>query len=805
MRSIAYLFLVVILVVCRPVFAQTTDCYMHDPGAHARERVVDITKTIVDVSFEPTKGIVNGTVEHTFTPLRKVVDTLFLDAPGIEILEVTFNKGTVPYTTDDKGITLRFEKPLTWETTHTLTIKYKATPRKGLYFIGWNDPNNLSRKQIWTQGQGIDNRHWFPTFDDMGDKMVTEVKVTFDKEYQVLSNGKLVSEKANKDGQTKTWHYAMEKPHSAYLVMITVGKYAVQTSKSKSGVAINNWYYPEDPARAEPTYRYTTEMMDWMEAEFGTKYPWHAYSQVMVQDFMYGAMENTTATIFGDFYFVDNRAFLDRYYIGTNAHELVHQWFGDYITTRSPEHHWLHESFATHYQKHFERHIFGEDHYRWNCRTELWSTLSAAKQNNLPVMHSNAGSARHYPKGSLVIDMMKYVVGREQFNVALQYYLQKHAYSNVSTHDFWAGFNDKLGINLDWFFEQWVYKGGEPKYEVSLLQVPAATGTVGATVFNVKQVHDMDDVVGLFKMPIVFEVHYTDGTFETVTEWIEKHSHIVSIPNMGNKKVAYVLFDPNSEIVKSVEFNKEADMLFAQALGAKNMIDRYDAVVGLRSIPLAQKREILIKAFNKEPFWSVRAEIAKQLINDPTLPDEVYLGLLNDKNSKVRLRVIESVGTIHPKHVAAFEKLLSDSSYNVVETALIKLTTDFPENTQRYLEATKHELGMSHKIRIAWLEIAIATEREKYLPELVNLTSQSYEFRTRTNAMDVLKRLNYLDEKLVENLFDATLNPNRRLAGPAVELLKYFKEQSTYQALIQSYYASKGWEGWQTEALKGVL
>lgn len=785
--------------------AQQHSCYAFDAGAHARERVVDITKTLLEVSFEPTKGIVNGTVEHTFVPLRKAVDTLFLDAPGIEILDITLNKGKVKFTTDSKGVTIRFDKPLVWETTHTLNIKYKATPRKGLYFIGWNDPNNLSRKQIWTQGQGIDNRHWFPTFDDMGDKMLTELKITFDKDYQVLSNGKLVSEKPNKDGTTKTWHYAMDKPHSAYLVMLTIGKYAVQSTQSKGGVAINNWYYPENPERAEPTFRYTAEMMDWMEQEFGLKYPWPAYSQVMVQDFMYGAMENTTATVFGDFYFVDNRAFLDRYYIGTNAHELAHQWFGDYITTRSPEHHWLHESFATHYQKHFERSVFGEDHYRWNCRTELWSTLGAAKQNNLPVMHSNPGSARHYPKGSLVLDMMKYVIGREQFNVALKHYLQKHPYTNVSTHDFWAAFNDKLGINLDWFFEQWVYRGGEPKYEVSLLEVPFGPASVGATVFNVKQVHAMDDVVGLFKMPIVFEVHYTDGTYASVTEWIEKHSHTVTIANTGNKKVSYVLFDPNSEVVKSVDFFKETDMLLAQALGAKNMIDRYDALVALRNTPLAKKRETLVKLFKQEPFWAVRAEIAKQLINDQNLPDETYLSLLTDKNSKVRLSAIENVSTIHPKHLAAFEKLLSDSSYNVVETALIKLSTDFEDNRKRYLEATKHEVGMSHKIRIAWLEIAIALNREQYLPELVSLTSNSYEFRTRTNAMEVLKRLNYLDAKLAENLFDAVLNPNTRLAGPAMDLLKYFKQQSAYQALIQTLYSSRRWETWQADALKGAL
>ena len=181
-----------------------------------------------------------GTVEHTFTPLQKDVDTVFLDAPGIDIKEVTLDKSPVKFSTDKKGLTVKFDKTLHWDEKHVLSVKYEAKPRKGIYFIGWTDPNNLSRKQIWTQGEGVDNRYWIPSFDDEIDKATTEVVVHFDKDYRVLSNGPLLEEKPEKNGKTKLWHYKMDRPMASYLIMLGIGKYDVKTSKSKSGVTINN-------------------------------------------------------------------------------------------------------------------------------------------------------------------------------------------------------------------------------------------------------------------------------------------------------------------------------------------------------------------------------------------------------------------------------------------------------------------------------------------------------------------------------------------------------------------------------------
>ena len=532
-------------------FAQQTRSYIIDKALAPREHSVDMQHLKLEVSFEPQKGLVKGKVTHYFSPLQQKVDSIFLDGIKIKYSSVKLNGKDVRYKTEDNGITIFPSPALTWGTKDSLTLIYEATPGKGIYFIGWNDPNNLSRKQIWTQGQGIDNRHWIPCYDESNDKLTTEVFVTFDSEYKVLSNGTKMEEKDN-GNNTKTWHYKMQHPHTTYLMMLGIGKYEIEERKSASGVPIHLWYYTEWKDRVEPTYRYSVEMFDFFEKEIGVPYGWESYSQIPVQDFMYGAMENTTATLFGDFFFVDNRSYVDRNYVAVNAHELAHQWFGDLVTERSAAHHWLQESFATHYNLTYEREVFGQDHFDWARRNNVNAALAASKADKKPIAHSEAGSPRHYPKGSIVLQMMKYVVGREGYNKSIKHYLEKHKYQNVDSEDLLVAFHETLGKSLDWFWEEWVYKGGEPHYVVSYREetenaFPASMQGKQQTVFSVSQEHELSDVVGLFKMPIVFEVHYTDGTKDSKTVWVENKHHEVKVENAASKKVSFVLFDPNSD------------------------------------------------------------------------------------------------------------------------------------------------------------------------------------------------------------------------------------------------------------------
>lgn len=780
---------------------------MADPeGQVPREHNVDFIQMQLDVSFVPEKGLVKGKVIHTFKPMRPEVDSIVLDGVDITYKKVLLDGKKAGHIANDEKITFLPKSPLQYGTEHTIEIEYECHPRSGIYFIGWNDPKDMSRKQIWTQGQGTDNRHWIPCYDTQNDKLITEVTVHFDKEYKVLSNGTKLEEKDNGDG-TKTWHYKMQHPHTTYLLMLGIGKYEIDERKSASGVPIHLWYYPEDKDKVEWAYKYSVEMFDFFEKEIGVPYGWESYSQIPVQDFMYGAMENTTATLFGDFFMVDERGYVDRNYVAVNAHELAHQWFGDLVTAKSFAHHWLQESFATHYNLLYEREAFGQDHFDWRRRTSAWSALGASKNDLRPIADSKAGTARHYPKGALVIDMMKYVTSREEYNRAVKYYLEEHKYRNVDSEDLMEAFQETTGRPMNWFWEEWVYRGGEPSYKMSFEEVADADGNK-STQFNVSQEQEVSDILGLFKMPYVFEVHYEDGSMDTQTEWIGHKHHVVNISNPASKTIDYVLFDPNSRVaLKTVEFKKSPDMLKSQALKARYMLDRYDALVGLRDEKLEDKIGVFKKVMEKEDeFHAVKLEVIHQIANEKDArAKKLIRQAIEDEVVQVRQDVINEVKFIEKDMLDDYEKLLRDKSYVTVETTLNKLCAQYPENINEYLDMTKGLNGYrGNNIRVKWLEMAAATD-DKYKEELVGLTSISYEFLTRVNAMNALERVNHFDQDLLKNLVDAAFNPNGRLAGPAKSTIQYFYKQNAYKKQIADYLRDNEWNDWQQEIVDGIL
>jgi aminopeptidase N len=782
--------------------------YLKDNTSY-REHSLDITKMKVELQFVPEKGLVKGKVSHSYTVLQKNVDSIFFDAPDIKILKASINNQPVDFKKVKTGIWIKPNKTLHWDETGKIVFEYEATPRRGIYFIGWNVPENKEpnpfavRKQIWTQGQGIDNRAWIPMYDDMNDKFITETVITFDKDYEVLSNGVLQSKTLNSDN-TYTWHYAMSKPHAGYLLMLGIGKYGIKKTKSGNGVPMNLYYYPEFADRAEPTYRYSEMMVDFLEKETGIAYPWESYSQIMVQDFLYGAMENTTATIFGDFFNVDKRAYIDRNYVGVNCHELTHQWFGDYITARDGRDTWLQESYATYYPKMLTRKLYGEDEYNWQRRMEHNTALEASKKDRNPI-RSQGGTARVYQKGSSVISMFSYVLGEEQWKRALNHYLKNHAYANVETNDLQQAIQDKLGLDMSWFIEEWLQHGGEPQYNIKYEDVSISNGQRQTNIY-VAQTHVRDEVVGLFQMPIDFEVHYTDGSMSKKTEWISEANTTVKVPNQAAKRIAYVLFDPNSMVLKSVVFEKDFEELSAQVLDAPHMLDRYDALLALKTFSIEKKRDLLMELFKKEEFHQMKTEVINQLINDETVANSLQNGF-NSHKSSTKLAAIKGYKGKSSSWKKLFVAALEDSSYDVVSAALEHLCTHYPSESMTFLSKTKDVMGMNNSVNIKWHELAASNDhnKEESLNRLVFYASDAWEFRTRNNAFSALKSLGHCDAQLVKHLFDAMLSTNGRLAAPAAQLTEYFCQQRAQKNNFLNYYQSQKWSPLQKELLKKYM
>lgn len=833
---------VFILLVSGTSFAQTeVRTFLNDPLLAPREHNVDFQHLKLDVSFEPAKSLVKGKATHYFTPLRQKVDSVVLDAINMNIKEVALNGKEAKFRNDSSSLII-YTPGLTWNEKDSVTITYEAVPRHGLYFIGWNDKTGICRKQVWSQGQGIDNRHWIPMYDEMNDKITSEVIVTFDTAYKVLSNGKMLEKKLNRNG-TCTWHYKMSHPHAPYLIMLGIGKYNIKETKAASGLPMHLWYYPDWKDRVEVTYKLSEKMVDFYDKEIGVPYQWESYSMIPVQDFMYGAMENTTATVFGDFLFCDDRAALERSFVSVNAHELAHQWFGDFVTARSDAHHWLQESFATYYNWLFEREYLGENQFDWTRKTAQNDALEESKRNNFPVAHSEAGSVRHYPKGAFVLNMLKYVLGgREVYNKCIKHYLELHPYSNVDTHDLLVACEEVTGMSLDWFFEEWIYKGGEPSYQVSFRDITEDAGAKTQShysEFNIQQIQEQTEATGLsksggtqsnavsidpfvqktkgrgpspaglWKMPIWFEVHYTDGTSDRKQIWIEKENETVRIPVPTGKKIDFALFDPDNEILKSVSFAKNFEALKSQAAKSESILDRYDAVLAMSTIDIERKRDFLVSLYAMEAksnYYLIKAEIVKQLSQDTHKQSlAVIKQALSDPDVKVRKSVLDNFKTIPEELLPDVEKLLKDPSYDIILNVLEYLSFANPEKIPFYLEQTKDVEGVPGKnIKIKWLEIA-SMSNEKYTDQLVSYASNTYEFRTRANAINSLKKLNYLDANEIEYLIDAMLSANTRLANPAAGAVKNFYEQLHYRRQIINYVESRQWKPWEEKIIHSIV
>ncbi len=383
------------------------------------------------VDFETSKGNISvdvnqkkvlGTVSYVFE-VKESIDTIKIDAQKMTFSDVKINNKTVKFFNSGKTLNLfeGFKKGK-----NILTFYYEAFPRQTMYFI--------DKRQVWTQGQGKYTSHWFPSFDDVNEKVIFNMNITFDEKYNVIANGFLKNSYI-KNNQKK-WYYEMKKPMSSYLLALVIGDFYNKTIASKSGIPLQFFIQPKDTAKFEPTYRHSKQIFDYLEKEIGFDYPWKLYKQVPVEDFLYAGMENTTCTIFAQDFVVDGIGFNDRNYINVNAHELAHQWFGDLVTAKSGKHHWLQEGFATYYALLAEKEVFGEDYFNHQLYRNSLQLRNAAKTDTIPVMNEKASSLSFYQKGAWALHYMREKIGAKLFQKAVQNYLKKYQFKNVETSDF---------------------------------------------------------------------------------------------------------------------------------------------------------------------------------------------------------------------------------------------------------------------------------------------------------------------------------------------------------------------------------
>lgn len=411
--------------------------------------VVDIQEitAILDLDFD--NKAISGEVTVAFKMLQDVKKIL-LDAKNMTVVPKNTN-ADITITTTEKHIQIqgKFKKGSSYQ----IQFDYKVVPQQAAYFVV-----NGNENQFWTQGQGKYTSHWLPSIDDMNDKILFNLTVETALGVTVAGSGK---GKASVNNDTSIiYQFDMQHPISSYLVGLVVGNYESTDEVAASGILLEYYYYTYDTPKFESTYRHSKEIFDFLEGEIGVPFPFQVYKQVPVKDFLYAGMENASCTIFSDQFVTDAIGFTDRNYVNVNAHELAHQWFGDLVTETKSDHHWLHEGFATYYALLAEREIFGDDYFYFKLfeTAEQLRELSD-KGKGQKLVAAGGSSLTYYQKGAWAIHILKEKVGDEVFKKAVESYLTKYAYQNVTTDDFMAEIEAITTIDLTGFKKNWLYQG----------------------------------------------------------------------------------------------------------------------------------------------------------------------------------------------------------------------------------------------------------------------------------------------------------------------------------------------------------
>lgn len=418
---------------------------------NAQENTLDVQKISAEITPNLFEKSVSGNIKLTFQALENT-DSIYLDAIRMKVKALKSDFDYEIKSTEDK---IWFKSDFKKNNTYQISFSYEAKPKQTLYFVGFED-DDQGNDQVFTQCQGKYTSHWLPSIDSMNDKIEFDITLIVPKYYGALANGKLIEQWAEKDSLNK-WVYDMQKPMSSYLAAMSIGNYKREIELSETGVELHKYILKKDSTYLEPTYRHTKTIFDYLEKKIGVAYPWQDYKQVPVRDFLYAGMENTGLTIFSDAFVVDSIGYHDRNYVNVNAHELVHQWFGNLITETDSKHHWLHEGFATYYALLAERQIFGDDYFYYKLyqNAELLKAKSDKGQGE-PLLKENATSLTYYQKGAWALYMLNKIVGVETFDKAVKNFLTKYAYKNVTTEDFMTEVKALTEIDLAQFEADWL-------------------------------------------------------------------------------------------------------------------------------------------------------------------------------------------------------------------------------------------------------------------------------------------------------------------------------------------------------------
>lgn len=682
----------------KPDMAPQSDSLIPYQASHTFEH--DLIHTKIEISFDWAKKHAFGKATLTLRPWFYATDRITLDAKNFDIKSVTFDGKTeaLKYDYNGEQLTIMLGKTFTRNDEFKLSIAYTAKPDernsfggsdaitsdKGLFFINADGSETDKPRQIWTQGETESNSRWFPTIDKPNERCTEEIYITVEDKYKTLSNGLLVSSKKNADG-TRTDYWKMDKPHAPYLFMMAIGEYAVVKDKWRN---IDLMYYvePKYESVAREIFPNTPEMLEFFSTKLNYPYPWSKFAQVVVRDYVSGAMENTTAVIFGDYLQGTKRELPDLQMNNERvvAHEMFHHWFGDLVTTESWANLTLNEGFANYSEYLWFEHKYGREEADNHLKDEQQGYIFSAAGGGHPLIHFGYATredmfdAHSYNKGGAVLHMLRTYVGDDAFFTALNRYLKRNEYTDVEAHELRLAFEDVTGQDLNWFFNQWFYGAGHPNLEISY-DWNAADKKVNMTVTQTQDA--ANNVAYVFNLPLYVDLYDAAGKARREKIHVTKRSQTFSFD--AAEQPAFVNFDAEKALlcVKDDRHTPE-EWAFIYQHGPL-FRDRMEALENLETDKnSALSKKIFVQAL-QDKHWAIKQKALE--LADPALP-EVMTSISKiaetEKNTGLRATAISILGeTADKQYLPIIQKGLGDDQpFSVVGASLGALSKIDPKS-----------------------------------------------------------------------------------------------------------------------------
>jgi aminopeptidase N len=641
---------------------------------YARNRDYDLQHSRIALRFDLQQRKVIGDVTHTLAILHDGTSKIAFDSVGLTIQSVTVNKAPAKFESTASKLIVPLPGAAYSGEKFDVDIRYEGKPAKGLYFMLPDKDYPDRPQQIWSQGESEDTRYYLPTYDYPNDRLTTETILTVPASWVTVANGKLISvTKAGDD--MKTWNWRESLPSSTYLITVVTGEFD-EVKQTWNGLPVT-YYAPKGRGdRLLPNYEHTPAMLELFSKKLGVEYPWEKYSQAMVDDFVVDGMENSSATTNASSSLRSPK--LIREFPGDEdpliSHELAHQWFGDLVTCNDWGDIWLNEGFATFFET-----VWTESHYpKEQADYERWTAIQEwLAQPSLyakPIVRhdfddSSEFDGNAYGKGGLVLYMLRQQIGEDAFYRGLRHYLEVYRGKNVVTADLVKTIEEANHVDVQQFFDQWIYGAGAPKFEVRY-KYEEGRHEIALTV---KQTQKVEGRVGIFRVPVDLEITTGSGA-KAHRIIVSKDEETFAIPS--DSEPLMVLFDKGGQILKSLEFHKERKEWLYQLKNASELADRAEAVQALAKLKNDdQAMAALGNALNTDKAWGLRDIAADALgrIGNAAAGKQLLDALNGNAQPYVRSQIVSALGNIkdEPKVVAKLSAIArDDESYRARANAL---------------------------------------------------------------------------------------------------------------------------------------